>query len=99
MIAGPLIDAAALAAARAAFPDYLAPGIVWPVYPEVAAHHGIAATPDRWRTSADRPNCTHFGLDAMIARTFAQLADQTANRDKIITMMGGAEKVALYAGR
>ena len=95
----PLIDAAAMAAGRAVFPDYLAQGIVWPVYPAVAAHHGIAAMPDQWRTSADRPNCTHFGLDAMIARTFAQLADQTANRDKIITMMGGAEKVALYAGR
>lgn len=94
----PLVDETKLTAARTTFPDYMSKGIVWPVYPEVAARYGIAAQPDQWRTSADRPGCTHFGLGEMIARTWAGLEGHAASRDRMIGLLGGAQAVARYAG-
>lgn len=58
--------------ALAAVPDYLAPSIRWPVYPEIAAHHGIEAN-FHWRTG-ESAGPISMTLADFVARTFETLA-------------------------
>lgn len=92
------IPASQLASLRAATEDYLAEGCIWPVYPEIAAHFGIAATSSRWRTSAAKGLGIEFDLNEMLAKSwviYQGLPDQHA---AMIKVLGGPEQVARYAG-
>ena len=78
--------------------NYLAEGCLWPVYPEIAAHFKIAATPSHWRTSAAKGNAVEFDLEEMLRKSWATYDAMPEMHDSMTTMLGGAEQVALYAG-
>jgi hypothetical protein len=74
-LAGRFIDEAQRRSAHAALgavPDYLKPSIRWPVYPEIAARHGIE-TDFLWRTGVSAGPVS-FTLDEFVAQTFETLA-------------------------
>lgn len=95
----PEISDAALAQARADTHDYLADGVHWPIYPEVAAHHGIAAIPADWRSSAAKGKGEHFGLTEMIRRSYAIYDANAGLRDQMQQALGGPDEVARYVNR
>ncbi|HEX3430064.1 MAG TPA: WcbI family polysaccharide biosynthesis putative acetyltransferase [Rhizomicrobium sp.] len=73
---GHFLDELACESARAALasvPDYLEPSIRWPVYPEIAARHGIAAD-FVWRTGTKAGPIT-LTRDDFIAETFDALTE------------------------
>ena len=96
---GDCIDTALLARTRAALNDDLGRGILWPVYPELAAAGGLLPTSPHWRTGekagAAGPS---FGLEEMLQRSWAIYAAQPAKRAAMIQMLGGQDKVAAFGG-
>ena len=73
-LSGRLLDPAQREIARAALaavPDYLEPSIRWPIFPEVAARHGIE-TDFLWRTGVNAGPVA-MTLDDFVTRTFETL--------------------------
>lgn len=92
-------DAATLQAARDSLVDYLEDGVLWPVYPEIAARHGIAAIPPDWRSSAAKGQGEHFDLPEMLRRSFAIYDAHPDCRAAMETALGGPDQVASYVQR
>ncbi len=93
------VDPARLAAARAAQHDHLADGVIWPVYPEIAAHHGMPPGPATWRRPLGKMNGQHFDLDGMLRQSWAEFALHPYRRAAMIPALGGPGKVAVLAGK
>jgi hypothetical protein len=87
-----------LAKARAGMHDYLAEGCLWPVYPEIAAHFGVAAIPARWRTSAAKGTGVEFDLEEMLRKSWATYQAMPEMHASMTVALGGPEQVARYAG-
>lgn len=92
------ISASALANLRETADDYLGAGCIWPIYPEIAAHFGVAAKPSRWRTSVAKGLGVEFDLQDMLDKSWSIFENVPERRDSMIKMLGGPEKVAQYAG-
>lgn len=55
---------------RAQVEDYLETGMHWPLFAELAAHHGVQAVPPRWRLSSTKGEGTSFNATDMVSRSY-----------------------------
>jgi hypothetical protein len=62
-----------------ALPDALQ-SMIWPVYPEIAEHHGLKHGAYNWRFDMHRSKVIH-GLESYLERIFASYRAQGLNRD------------------
>ena len=76
---------------RAEMDDYLEEGVHWPVYKEIAEHHGVKAFPAQWRASAARGTGEHFDLAVMIDRSMTIY--DACGREKLEAAYSTAEKL------
>lgn len=82
-------------ALRADFQDYMATGILWPVYPEVAEALGVSPEYRDFRLASRKNDGAWLDLDAFIDRSYAVYDTLTPDqRGKLLTAVGGAEGVA-----
>ena len=77
--------------ARAEMDDYLEEGVHWPVYKEIAEHHGIKAFPAQWRASTARGTGEQFDLAVMIDRSMTIY--DACGREKLEAAYSTAEKL------
>lgn len=91
-------EAGFVAQSRAGFEDYLARGIIWPVYPEIAERLALSNCKTRWRSSAAKGAGTEFGLRVMLERSYASFAARPDARRRITVALGGKEKLRELAG-
>lgn len=69
----------------------------WPIYTEIAAHHGIkAASPSRWRASAAQGSGEHFDLKEMLRRSWAIY--DAADRKNLEKALGSAQVADVAVG-
>ena len=87
----PEVSSEVMQKTRAEMNDYLEEGVHWPVYAEIAEHHGVKAFPAQWRASAARGSGEHFDLAVMIDRS-TKIYD-TCGREKLEAAYLTAEKL------
>lgn len=80
---------------RAALDDDLGRGVLWPMYPDLAARAGLAQGNYDWRTP-EPAGGIRFGLDDMLARSWEIYSKHSARRGHMIALLGGMEKVTAY---
>ncbi len=84
------ITPAAVISARNTIEDYLEEGMHWPLYPSIAAHHGVTVFPHHWRLSALRHEGVSFDTAELVARSWTIFDAHPAARDLIGTALGAA---------
>ncbi|MBI1495076.1 WcbI family polysaccharide biosynthesis putative acetyltransferase [Halocynthiibacter styelae] len=86
----PVISEGEYANYRQNVPDYMADGLIWPVYPELADYWGLSSYQQRWRTGK-RDGGEYFELEDMIKRTFASLDSFQDSEEKVRKYLGAED--------
>lgn len=88
-----------VATARKSVDDYMGEGLVWAMFPEVAANLGVAHSPEKWRTSAIREKeGKYLDLRDLVSRSFQIYSDHGEFSEKTINHLGGMDEILRYAG-
>lgn len=92
---GEQIDMDLMRQTRTDLDDELGRGVLWPMYPDLAEHAGLAQSSYDWRTP-EVIGGTRFGLDEMLERSWEIYSKHPARRDSMIAFLGGMEKLTVY---
>ena len=83
--------------ARESTNNYMADGLIWPVYPELADHFGLAKSEYVWRTSQIRKEPEYLDLKQFVERSYKQFSNVGGIPDSGIEKIGGLEEIEKLA--